>query len=211
MITHSEQEVFMNILIAVGTVLIFLALGYTGAPLILWSLAVLAGLVGLGAPGWLIGIFVALALLFNLPFIRRSLVTSWVMKVMKSFMPKISDTERVALEAGGGWIEKDLFSGKPDFKGMLQQPYPELTKEEKDFLDGPVNRLCEAVDDWKVWQERDLPPAAWEIMKKERFFGMIIPKQYGGLGFSALAHSEVIMKLSSRSVPLCVTVMVTNS
>ena len=143
--------------------------------------------------------------------LRRTCLTSWIMKIMKSFLPKISETERVALEAGVVWVEKDLFSGKPDFKKLLQEPYPELTKDEQDFLNGPVERLCRVTNDWQVWKERELPLQVWEIMKKERFFGMIIPKQYGGLGFSALAHSAVIAKLASRSIPLCVTVMVPNS
>src|SRR5262249_43429627 len=37
---------------------------------------------------------------------------------------------------------------------------------------------------------------------------MIIPKRYGGLGFSATAHSAVIRKLSTRSLTAAVTAMV---
>jgi acyl-CoA dehydrogenase len=195
----------------VGSVLVVLALGYTGARLILWTIAAVVMLLGFEAPTPVMWIFTALAVVFNLPPLRRTLVTSGVMKVMKGFLPQISETERVALEAGVVWIEKDLFSGKPDFKKLLKEPYPQLTKEEQDFMNGPVERLCAAIDDWKVYKDRELPPEVWDIMKKERFFGMIIPKEYGGLAFSALAHSEVIMKLASRSLPACITVMVPNS
>ncbi len=194
-----------------GSIIVILALGYTGAGLILWTLAIAAILIGFQAPAPFLGIFAAFALIFNISPIRRFLVTSWVMKMMKNFMPKISETERVALQAGVVWIESDLFSGKPNFKKLLKEPYPQLSKEEQNFINGPVERLCEVVDDWKVTQNRDLPPEAWEIMKKEKFFGMIIPKEYGGLEFSALCHSEVVMKLATRSLPLCITAMVPNS
>jgi acyl-CoA dehydrogenase len=194
-----------------GSLAVLLALGFLGARLILWTLAVGILLIGLKAPIPLLWAFLAIAIIFNIPLLRRLLVTSFVMKIMKPIMPKISETERVALEAGVVWVEKDLFSGKPDFKKLLKEPYPELTKEEKDFMNGPVERLCAVIDDWKIWQNRDIPPEAWDIIKKEKFLGMIIPKEYGGLGFSALAHSEVIMKLATRSIPACITVMVPNS
>lgn len=194
-----------------GSFLLLLILGFLGAPLIVWTIVTTVLLIGLGAPMAAIGIFVVLALIFNVPPLRKLLVTSWIMKVIRGILPKISETERVALEAGVVWVEKDLFSGKPDFKKLLKEPYPDLTAEEKAFVEGPVNRLCEVLDDWKIWKSRELPPEAWDIMKKEKFFGMIIPKEYGGLGFSAMAHSEVIMKLATRSTPACVTAMVPNS
>ena len=194
-----------------GSFVLVLALGYLGAPLVLWTLALAVIVVGFKAPLWALYTFAVIALIFNSKPIRRILLTSFIMKLMKGFLPKISDTERVALEAGVVWVEKDLFSGHPNFKKMLAEPYPALTREEQAFIDGPVNRLCDATDDWKVWQERELPKEAWDIMKKERFLGMIIPKEYGGLGFSALAHSAVIQKLATRSIPLTVTSMVPNS
>lgn len=194
-----------------GTLLVILILGYTGAPLILWTLVTAAALVGFGAPYPVLIAFAVLAVIFNITPLRRILVTSWLSGIMKPIMPRISETERTALEAGVVWLEKDLFSGKPNFKKMLEEPYPQLTDEEQAFLEGPVEELCQSLSDWQVWQDRDLPPKTWEILKREKFFGMIIPKEYGGLGFSALAHSEVIMKLATRSIPLCVTAMVPNS
>lgn len=195
----------------IGSVVVTLALGYLGAPLILWTIAAAAMLIGFKVPLPVLYGFAGVAILFNVVPIRRAIVTSLVMKVMKNFLPKISETERVALEAGVVWIEKDLFSGRPNLKKMLQEPYPDLTAEEQAFIDGPVERLCEAIDDWKVWQDRELPQAVWDIMKKEGFFGMIIPKEYGGHGFSALLNSAVVAKLATRCIPATVTVMVPNS
>lgn len=200
-------------LIALGFVVATLILGFVGAPLILWTLLAAGVLAAAQAPVWLWIAFAAVAVVFNVPAIRKVLVSSAVMKAMKSLqlIPQISETEQVALKAGDVWVEGELFSGKPNFKRLMTEVYPKLTPEEQAFMDGPVEQLCKVTNDWDVWQKRELPQEAWDIIKKERFLGMIIPKEYGGLGFSALAHSEVIMKLSSRSVPLAITVMVPNS
>lgn len=143
---------------------------------------------------------------------RRDTLTRRIFGWAKKALPAMSDTEREALEAGDTWWDADLFTGNPDWSKMLATPEAKLTAEEKAFLDGPVNELCAMLDDWKInWELRDLPPEAWAFIKKSRFWGMIIPKEYGGLGFSAFAHSEVIRKLSSRSITAAVTVMVPNS
>ncbi|MBI1927565.1 acyl-CoA dehydrogenase family protein, partial [Candidatus Poribacteria bacterium] len=188
-------------------------LGFTGAPVWLWTLLSVAGLWGFGAPAWLWIAFGVLALILNVRPIRRRLVSAWVMALLKKvdFLPVISDTERTVIEAGTVWVEGELFSGKPDFKRINSEPYPDLTEEERAFLDGPVEEVCRMVVDWDVYVNKDLPPEAWEYLKKERFFGMVIPKAYNGLGFSALGNSAVIEKLASRSMPLSFTVMVPNS
>ena len=193
------------------SLLVLVVVGYLGSPLIVWSVAILAALVGWGAPWLLIGIVFGILLIFNIAPIRRILVSSIVMKVLAPIMPKISETEKTALDAGVVWVEADLFSGKPDFKKIISEPYPNMTAEEKAFMDGPVNQLCEMIDEWKIWKNRELEQKIWDFMKKEKFLGMIIPKQYGGLQFSALAHSEVVMKVASRSLPTCITIMVPNS
>ena len=124
----------------------------------------------------------------------------------------MSETERVAIEAGDVWWDAALFSGAPDWRQLLATPAAKLSDEEQAFLDGPVEQLCRLIDDWQVQFELfDLPEEAWSFIKQNRFFGMIIPKEYGGLGFSATAHSEVIRKLSSHSITAAVTVMVPNS
>ncbi len=204
-------DYFVHYLIAV--IFLTLLLGYKGAPLIFWSVLAVLTLCGFGAPVGLIIAAIVVLLVFNIKPIRAALVSSVVLKILNAlkFLPKISDTERAALDAGVVWIEKDLFSGKPDLKKVLEEPYPELTQEEQDFLNGPTEKVCSMIDDWKLWQTREMPPEVWDYFKKNRFLGMIIPKEYGGLGFSALAHSSVIKKLATRSVPACVTVMVPNS
>ena len=99
----------------------------------------------------------------------------------------LSETEREAIEAGDVWWDADLFTGNPDWDKLLAFPPAKLTDEEQAFLDGPVEELCAMVDDWRInWEWHDLPPEVWDFLKAQRFFAMIIPKQYGGLGFSPL-------------------------
>lgn len=197
-----------------GMLVLLAFLGFFGAPFLLWVLVILGGLYLLGVPLLALGILAAIFLVFLITPLRRALVSSIVMKMMVKLglMPKISDTERAALDSGKVWVEKDLFSGSPDFKKILHEThYNHLQGEEKAFLDNQVEKLCSMVDDWEYWQNRDVGPEVWDYIRKEKFLGMIIPKEYGGLGFSALAHSEVIAKLSTRSIPLGVSVMVPNS
>lgn len=198
---------------AVGSIVLLLFVGFFSSPLLIWVLALGLVLIGFGAPIWLLSVFAALSLIFLITPLRAQLISKGLLAFMKKmqFLPAISDTEKAALDAGAVWIEKDLFSGAPKFENLLKENYPSLTAEEQAFMDGPVNRLCAALDNWKTHKERDLPKEAWDIIKKEKFLGMIISKEYGGLGFSALAHSEVIMKLSSRSLTAAITVMVPNS
>jgi acyl-CoA dehydrogenase len=196
------------ILISLLTIVV---IGYCGMPLIVWAIALTVILAGFGAPLPVLIGFVVIMLIFLVTPLRRLLVSSAVMKILAPIMPKISNTERVALEAGVTWIEKDLFSGKPDFSQIMQEPYPKLTAEEKAFMDGPVEELCAMIDAWELWKSKELEEKIWQHMKKHKFLGMIIPKEYNGLGFSALAHSEVVMKLASKSVSACITVMVPNS
>jgi acyl-CoA dehydrogenase len=187
--------------------------GYWRAPLIVWSVFVGTLLVGWNASPTLFWIFVAVAVIFNIPFVRTLLISSGILKLFKAMelVPKISDTERTALEAGVVWIESELFSGKPNFKKILKETYPQLTPDEQEFVDKKLDTLCEMASDWDLWQTRELPANAWDFIKREKIFGMIIPKEHGGLGFSALAHSEVVSKISTRSIPLGVLVMVPNS
>lgn len=160
----------------------------------------------------LILLIVAGVALFTVPFLRINIVSSLVLKIFRKLLPQISQTEQEALDAGTVWWEGALFSGKPDWNQLLAYPKPELMPEEKAFLNGPVEQLCAMLDEWHITHERhDLPPHVWQFIRENRFFSLIIPKEYGGLGFSALAHSEVVMKISSRSNTAAVTVMVPNS
>lgn len=112
-------------------------------------------------------------------------------------LPRISDTERAALEAGDVWVDGQFFSGNPDFKGMLAEAYPALSAEEQAFLDGPCEELCHMVDSWEVQETRKIPENIWQFMRDKGFFGLIIPKEYGGFGMSTLGRSAVMMKTGS--------------
>lgn len=161
-------------------------------------------------------IFLALAAVIGLilfvPFLRRLIVSNQILKIFRKMLPEISQTEQEALDAGTVWWDGDLFSGKPDWNKLLAYPKPQLSAEEEAFLNGPVEQLCGMLNEWKITHElQDLPPEVWAYIKDNGFFGLIIPKQYGGYGFSALAHSQVVMKIGSRSGTAAVTVMVPNS
>ena len=143
---------------------------------------------------------------------RRDFITKPIFSWARTVLPPMSDTEREALEAGDVWWDAELFTGNPDWSKLIVNPPATLSPEEKAFLNGPVDELCAMLDDWKITFElRDLPPDVWTFIRRRKFFGMIIPKEYGGLGFSPYAHSEVVRKLSTRSLTAAVTVMVPNS
>lgn len=195
------------------TVMFSIAMAYTGAPLWLWAIAGYAGLAGLGAPLWLFTIYTALVLIFNIKPVRRSFVSTPIMNLLDAlnFLPTISETEQTAIEAGTVWMEGELFSGKPDFNRILNEDYPELSEKEQAFVDGPVEKLCAMVSDWDVMVRKDFTEETWDFMRKNKFFGLIIPEKYGGLNFSATGHSAIVAKLASRCGPLATTVMVPNS
>jgi acyl-CoA dehydrogenase len=145
-------------------------------------------------------IFLTLAVVLNVASIRRGVITQPVFRWFRGALPQVSQTEQEALDAGTVWWDGDLFRGRPDWHKLLSIPKPELTADEKAFLDGPVDELCAMLDDWKITHQLYyLPPEVWKFIKDRGFLGMIIPKQYGGLGFSALAHSEVVMKLTTAA------------
>ena len=147
-----------------------------------------------------------------LPFVRKPLLTAPALGFLRKALPPLSQTERIALETGSVGFEGELFSGDPDWNTLLAYPRPELTSEEQAFLDGPVEELCRMTNEWEINHvHADLPPELWDFIKANRFFGMIIPKEYGGLGFSALAHHKVIQKLASASSVVSSTVGVPNS
>ncbi|MCO6413268.1 MAG: acyl-CoA dehydrogenase [Thiogranum sp.] len=161
-------------------------------------------------PVWML--VIAATIVFGVPLIRRKLLGKTLLKLFRRMMPAMSATEREALEAGSVWWEADLFSGNPDWHKLLNYKPARLTQAEQAFLDGPVNTLCQMLDDWKITEElHDLPEDIWGYLKSEGFFGMIIPREFGGLGFSAQAHSAVVMQIASRSITAAVTTMVPNS
>ena len=143
---------------------------------------------------------------------RRRRISEPAYRWARNAMPPLSATEREAIEAGDTWWEADLFTGNPDWRKLLDVPAAALTPDEQRFIDGPVAQLCAMLDEWDItWHRRDLPPEVWSFLKAQRFFGMIIPKRHGGLGFSPYAHSEVVRRVSAYSITAGVTVMVPNS
>ena len=204
------------------TILFVLAvvyLAYRRLPLFIYTLTftVLLGAYALlGQPSgiWqgILWLLLALLWLLNIRPLRKALISRRFLKTYLRLLPAMSDTERAALEAGTVWWDGELFSGNPDWSKLRANPPARLTAEEQAFLDGPCEELCRMVDDFDVTHRRgDLSPEAWQFLKSRGFFAMIIPKQYGGLQFSAYAHSSVLVKLASRSITLASTVAVPNS
>lgn len=201
------------ILIAVAAIV----LAYLRASLWQWTAAIavfIGGLQWLGGQTsvipWILFAFLAVPL--NIRPLRRMLLSKPLMEWFSSVLPAMSSTEKEAIDAGTVWWDGDLFSGRPEWKKLLAVPVSELSDEEKAFIEGPVAELCETLDDWHINNDlNDLPEESWNCIRKNKFFGMIIPKKYGGLEFSPRAQSEVVMTVASRSLAAGVTIMVPNS
>ena len=150
--------------------------------------------------------------LLNVRPLRKALITRPFMRAYLKLLPPMSSTEKEALEAGTVWWDGELFTGAPHWQKLLAAKAPQLSEAEQAFLDGPCEELCHMLDDWHITHERgDLPPEVWEFLKTRGFFAMIIPRRYGGLEFSAYAHSCVLAKIASRSATASSTVAVPNS
>ncbi len=189
-----EQRLAATVKLAGLALLLILADNFLPAPvtLIFWVVLIIAATVAL------------------LPLLRAAILKRLLPR-LRTRLPRLSTTEQEALEAGTVWWDGELFSGRPDWEKLLAQPAAVLTEEEQAFLDGPVEELIHKVDEWQVYQRRSLTQATWNFMKNHGFFALVIPPEYGGKGFSAYAHSCVVMKLASHSVTTAVTVMVPNS
>ncbi|QAX81970.1 acyl-CoA dehydrogenase [Candidatus Pseudomonas adelgestsugas] len=165
--------------------------------------------------GWLLVIFwlllAVVATTILLPDLRRQYFTKPLFSWLQKVLPPMSKTERDAIDTGTVWWDGELFSGRPDWDKLLAYPKAQLTEEEQEFIDGPTEELCAMVSNWEINQAMDLSPVAWEHIKTYGFFGLIIPKKYGGKGFSSYAHSQIAMKLATRSGDLASTVLVPNS
>ncbi len=142
--------------------------------------------------------------------------TKWFTKLLlnkiRLGLPPMSETEKIALEAGSVWWDKEILSGKPNWNSLFSSPAPKLSKEEDAFINNEVNQVCEMVREWDInHNHNELPENIWSFIKEKGFLGMIIPKEYGGLEFSAYAQSQILTKLATRSSALSVMVMVPNS
>lgn len=207
----------LDVILLLASVIV---VAYVGVPVIIWTIVVGVVLILVTILGGLNALFLTLCWIFylaavafaNLTELRQKYFTKPLIKKLQQNMPSISDTERDAIEAGNVWWEKDLFCGRPDWKKLHSYPQPKLTDEEQSFVDNQVETLCSMLNDWEIVNdERNMPKRVWDYLKKERFLGLVIPKQYGGHGFSAYAHSTIIMKIASRCVSAAVNTMVPNS
>ncbi len=210
----------MAIVITVVVLVVILVLAFFRASIWSWLIAISVIVPVVAVQSRISGdalqaVYIALTLfvlVLGVPALRRQLVSSSILKIFRKILPQVSQTEQEALDAGTVWWDGELFSGRPHWGKLLAFPKPELSAEEQAFLDNEVEQLCRMIDDWDVTHTRhDLSPETWQFIKDKGFFGMIIPKEYGGLEFSALAHSAVVTKVASRSGTGAVTVMVPNS
>ena len=186
---------------------------------VIWLAAITAWLVVglLAGAGWLATIILALlflapAAIIATPALRTRHISARLLPIFRAIMPKMSDTERSAIDAGTVWWDAELFSGAPNFTSLLNTKIQGLSAEEQAFLDNETEELCNLSSDWEstqIWQ--DLPPQAWAYAKQKGFLGLIIPRKYGGKQFSAIAHSAIVQKLATRCSAAAVTVMVPNS
>ena len=169
---------------------------------------------GAGGTPWLVALWLLLVVLvlLNIDAFRVRFITRPFLRTYRRMLPSMSQTEKDALEAGTVWWDGELFTGGPDWEKLMSAAPPRLSAEEQAFIDGPCEEVCRMANDWEITHQRaDLPPHIWDYLKSKGFFAMIIPKKYGGLQFSAYAHSCVLVKLSSRSGVLASTVAVPNS
>ena len=195
-----------------------LTLAYRRVDLKISTVAVGAVVVAYSVLGesafWAVVLWVVFAPLaaLNVEALRREYLTQPLLDIFRTMVPSLSRTERDALESGSVWWEGELFSGIPDWSKLTQLPAPKLTDDEQAFLDGPTEALCRMLDDWEVTHELlDMPEKVWAYIKQERFFAMIIPAEYGGLGFSPLANSMILTKIASRNATAASTIGVPNS
>jgi len=212
----------MEILYLVILIFTVLILTYNRVPLLI-SMAIMVGLTVAWTelrhlffvPSWFRfanGIVAVTLIGFSIKPLRRLLISDRLFGWFRKALPRVSDTEQEALDAGTVWWDAEIFSGRPRWKMLLKTPAPALSEKEQAFLDGPVEELCRMLDDWEICDtHRKLPAEIWAFIREHRMLGMIIPEAYGGLEFSAQANSAVILKLSSRNLTAAITVMVPNS
>lgn len=206
----------MMVLSIVALLVLIGVLFYHRVNLYLSSLILVVYTAALGASQlwsyWVLLPLVIVLLPLTLKPLRQSLFSSKALSMFRKVMPAMSRTEKEAIDAGTTWWEGDLFQGKPDWKKLHNYPKPQLTPEEQAFIDGPVEEACRMANDFQITHElADLPPELWAYLKENRFFAMIIKKEYGGLDFSAYAQARVLQKLSGVSGILAITVGVPNS
>ena len=213
----AKEGIFMALLFFLVYLVFTLVVLYRAMNPLVWEIGSIVYLIpatfGLGFP-WVIGIVLWAVILVGLLIVQfepvRAYIADFLYKTAGKSIPKLTKTEEEALNAGDTWLEQDIFTGTPDWD-RLAKVSTELSAEEQSFVDNETQILCSMLDEWEISQERDLPAKVWNYIKEKGFLGLVIPKEFGGKGFSARAHSDVVLKLASRSGVAAVTVMVPNS
>lgn len=211
----------MNILIHIlALFLIVLLLARLSLSMLVWIVGLGILFLGHAIAGWfgpvsgtiVFALFVPVSLVLLIPGIRKRLISFPALKQLKNHLPPMSDTEREAIESGTvGW-EAELFRGKPNWSLLFNAPTPKLSVAEQSFFDNETNTLCAMIDDWQInHKDKDLSQATWDYLKQNKFFGLVIPREYGGLEFSEQAHAAIVTRVSTRSATAAITVMVPNS
>ena len=205
---------WLALFVGVFMILAYRRAGLSVSSCILLLLLAAYWIFGAAPLAWKIAVSVpfAVLLLLNIRPLRVALVTRPFMRKYRKLLPTMSATEREALDAGTVWWDGELFTGGPNWQKLMSAQAPALTPIEQAFLDGPCEELCAMLDDWDITHRRaDMPAPVWEFIKARGFFAMIIPRHYGGLEFSAYAHSCVLIKIASRSTTASSTIAVPNS
>lgn len=210
------MAIFFQIIIIFTTLLscFFFALTFQSTIAIIAAVMLIVTLYGT-LPAWLLVcswlILIATFTIFSVARLRFLFFSQPLFNYLKKSLPPISETEQVVLDAGDKWIETDLFCGTVNWQKILSDKAVALTTEEQSFLDNEVETVCKMVSEWEIYEQSFLPDKVWDYIKQQGFWALVIPKEYGGKEFSALAHSTIITKLASRSISVAISVMIPNS
>jgi len=209
---------FVTMSISLIVIVVLLGLLFHGSSLLVFTIACFVGLllsIYFSLHGLfiiLLGVLALVCLAFLMKPLRRQYISAPFFSLFKKMLPPLSDTEQEAIDAGTVWWDGQLFSGKPDWKSLIRIEKPRLSEEEQAFMDGPVTELCRMSDAWKINHDWSvIPDHIIDFVRNNGFLAMIIPKEYGGLGFSAVAQSEVLIKISNTGAAITYLVAVPNS
>ncbi|HTO87596.1 MAG TPA: acyl-CoA dehydrogenase family protein [Thermoanaerobaculia bacterium] len=93
---------------------------------------------------------------------------------------------------------KELFLG--NYRLDLVHPFPETPAERpefRSFYDAMAKFLAEEVDADRIDREGKVPPEVVKRLAELGAFGMKVPKEYGGLGFTQREYGEIMKLISS--------------
>ena len=122
----------------------------------------------------------------------------------KRILPKISNTEMIALKSGTVSIDRFIMEGY-------------VPKNFMDKLSNKCDKYLETIDDicHKTQNETvfngTLNTEVMDILSKNKCFSYIIDEKYGGLNLSVESQSRALVKFASVNPSIAVTVMVPNS